>query len=90
MGEWTPLQIIPIDEKIVGIKCYPSDFALTLLSFLLGKSEDLEMVGELTLPLMDVYPSYNRFEVLYLQGYYPKLSEISYKTDTVVDALSAM
>ena len=80
---------------IIGLKCSTAhENYLSHLSFLLGKRDYAEMAGEISLPLKQIYPSYDEFEALYVQEelprVYPKLTTIKYSTETNYDRLTGI
>ena len=81
-GEWTPLQEIPADQQIIGLKCNTesSPDYLYHLSFILGKKGEAKIAGELRFPVMNVYPNRQDYEILSKNGDFQQLSSINYKS----------
>ena len=62
---WTPLNKVPDDMYVIGIRGHPHNKAVVQISFLLSKMGAYEVSEELEFPEFAVYPTQEEFNKLY-------------------------
>ena len=60
------MQEVPVGQRIVGFSCSVGEDRLYHVSFLLAKKDEKEIIGHLSFPLLDSYPTREEFDSLYL------------------------
>lgn len=59
---WTPQQIVPENQNIVGFRLYEGVLHIENISFLLGQNGHPGVVSEINFPSLEVYPSFDLFK----------------------------
>ena len=66
---WTPQQIVPDDQHIIGFRLYEGPYFIQNMSFLLGKNEHSGIFSEMHFPPLEVYPSLDLFKSKYPESF---------------------